>query len=485
MSDLKTSSPRIAIVGAGSGGIATAVNLKKAGIVTFEVFEQSDGAGGTWHDNNYPGCEVDIHSHMYSFSFMPYDWPQSHGDSATLKAYMEDTIDHFKVRDHFHFNTRVNSAVWDDTRSVYTLTFSDGSTREFDALVCALGILSNPQYPTWAGLEDFTGIKFHTSRWEHHHDLRDKVVAVVGTGSTSAQIVPGVAPYAKELLVFQQEPGWVVPKNEKTFSDEERQRYINSPLHRKWSRLKIFYGLALRSRNTQRVGTKANRTSHEAAIAYVQTAIKDPQVRAAVTPDFPFGCKRTVQASTYYETFNRENVHLVPFAVEAATPKGVVANGTEYEVDLLVMATGFQASNFLSTMTIKGVGGKDLHEYWSGDPKAFLGVTVPDFPNFFMIYGPNTNAGSIIYMNERASEMTVRLIKRLKRVKALDTRQSAFDRYIRWIDKMSTKHLAVQTQCMNYYYSKAGRNVTQFPSGLVIYSLLTKVLPLISFRKRA
>jgi cation diffusion facilitator CzcD-associated flavoprotein CzcO len=475
--------PSIAIIGAGLGGIATAVLLKRAGFDRLVVFEQSSGPGGTWHDNTYPGAEVDVQSHFYSFSFMPYDWPATHATQAVLKAYIEATIERFGLSAHLRFDTRVVDVAWDPQDAAYVIRTANGEEHRANLVVSAVGLLSNPRYPTWPGLASFEGPKFHSSRWEHEHDLRDRVVAVVGTGSTAAQIVPAIAADVRALYLFQREPGWVFPKFERPFTSEERRRYLGSPLVRRWDRY-----LAYRKGRPFVKGfwktKRSNQKLRETALSYIRQEIHDPNLRALVTPSYPFGCKRVVLASTYYAALNRDNVKLVPHAVESVTPKGVVANDVEYEVDVLVMATGFQAQRFLSTVHVTGEGGRSLDEVWEGTPRAFLGVTVPGFPNFFMIYGPNTNGGgSILNTHEIEARMIVRTAKRIRRgPAALDTRRRALDLYVRWIDAQNTKRLSGQEVCHTYYFSPSGRNVTQLSISKYTFMFLARVLPWLGIR---
>ena len=214
--------PRVIVVGAGFGGIGVGVKLKKAGIDTFTIYESSLGVGGTWWDNTYPGAEVDVNSNLYCYSFKSQEWTRTHAQQAELQKYLEETVDEFELRRHLQLGVGVASAAWDDERHVWTVTLDSGAVDECHVLVSAVGFLNIPRYPEWPGLEDFAGPKFHTSRWEHQHDLTDKVVALVGTGSTAAQIVPAIQPIVKKLYVFQREPGWVMPKGERDLSDAEQ-----------------------------------------------------------------------------------------------------------------------------------------------------------------------------------------------------------------------------------------------------------------------
>ena len=212
-------------MGAGFGGIATGVNLKRAGVDTFTIYESSLGIGGTWWDNTYPGAEVDVRSHLYCYSFKPHQWTRTHARQPELQKYLEETVDEFGLRPHLQLGVTVQSATWDDDRHVWALRLEDGTVDECHVLVSAVGFLNVPRYPDWPGLEDFQGPKFHTARWEHEHDLTGKVVAVVGTGSSATQVVPAIQPIVEHLYLFQREPGWVLAKGERDFTDEEQVAY--------------------------------------------------------------------------------------------------------------------------------------------------------------------------------------------------------------------------------------------------------------------
>jgi cation diffusion facilitator CzcD-associated flavoprotein CzcO len=478
---------RIAILGAGLGGVAAAVKFKKAGFLNFTIFEQSAGAGGVWYDNTYPGCEVDIWSHLYSYSFMPYDWSRTHAKQPEIKQYIEDTIDAFGIRERFRFSTRVEEAAWQEQNSTYRVTLASGEALEYDMVVSCVGILNRPKFPDWPGLDQFKGIKFHTSLYDHKVNLSGKRVAVVGTGSTGVQLVSAIAPKVSQLYLFQREPGWVIPKGDRDFTPEERSRYRGSVFAQKWQRFKFFRAMGKLVKSARVQGTKGNTRFRELGLAYIET-VKDPAVRKALTPNYPFGCKRIIQCSYFYNTMNRDNVTLVPFAVERVTEQGVVAaNGTEYAVDVLIIGTGFKAQEFLASIRVLGVAGRSLREAWGESAKAFLGLTVPGFPNFVMLYGPNTNGGaSIIYQHERQAEAAVRMARRIARGAFIDTKPDALGWYTKWIDRVNAKYLSATFHCHNYFYAGDGRNVTQWPLSALRYATMLRwLLPWATQGKRA
>jgi cation diffusion facilitator CzcD-associated flavoprotein CzcO len=475
--------PRVAVVGAGFGGIATGVKLKRAGIDTFTIYESSLGIGGVWWDNTYPGAEVDVGSHLYCFSFKPHDWTRTHARQPELQKYLEETVDEFGLRPHLQLGTAVESATWDDVRHVWAVRLGDGTVDECHAVVSAVGFLNVPRYPEWPGLDDFEGPKFHTARWEHHHDLTGKAVAVVGTGSSATQVVPAIQPLVGQLYVFQREPGWILPKGERDLGDEER-----ATLARAWRRTRERWRLRylaeknLWSGHLFRPGTKLNRSREQQCRRYIARQFADrPDLRDAVTPTYPYPGKRPVLASTFYPALKQENVELVPRAVTAVTRTGLVdSDGVERTVDAIVMATGFQAANYLARLRVVGRDGRSLHEHWAGEPRAYLGITVPGFPNFFMLYGPGTNGGELVITLESQAEYAVRAIQRLirARVTAIEVKRTFEARWFAWLQ--ARMEGTSWTTCNNYFRAPTGRVVTQWPYGNLQYRLLTKLLGSVS-----
>jgi len=475
--------PRVAVIGAGFGGIAAGVKLKRAGIHTFTIYESSCGVGGTWWDNTYPGAEVDVGSHLYSFSFKPYDWTRTHARQPELQRYLEEAVDEFGLREHLRLGVTVESATWDDEGHTWTLGFADGATGECNVLVSAVGFLNVPRYPDWPGLAGFAGPTFHTARWEHEHDLTGKVVAVVGTGSSSTQVVPAIQPIVKRLYVFQREPGWIMPKGERDLTDDDRAVFAN-PWRRRRERWRQRYLLerSLWRGHLYRPGTKTNEARRQFCLDYIDRKFADrPDLRAAVTPTYPYPGKRPVFASTFYSALKQDNVELVPRAVAEVTPTGVVdTDGVERAVDMIVMATGFQPTNYLSRVRVVGRGGQTLPDYWAGEPHAYLGITVPGFPNFFMCYGPGTNGGEIVMMLESQAEYALRATKRMirERVTAVEVKPGFDRRWNRWLQ--SRMPGTSWTMSNNYFTASSGKVVTQWPYGNTQYRVLTKVLGRVS-----
>lgn len=475
------------IVGAGFGGIGLAVLLKKARIDTFTIYEQAEQPGGAWWYNRYPGAEVDTVSFVYSYPFKRFRWSRTHAKQPELLQYLNDTIDEFGVRSHLQCGVGVCSAQWDELAHVYHLTLSTGETTWCHVLVAATGFLNIPKYPTWPGLDSFQGPKFHSSRWEPQHDLKDLTVAVVGTGSTGTQIVPGLASIVKRLYVFQREPGWVVAKDTRDYTPRERAA-AGSAWRYRWARVKwlalaeFFY---LRGAPFRR-GSLFHSAGQRSALRHIDKEFRDrPDLKEAVTPRYPFWGKRLVFNSAFYPALKLDNVELVSNAVASVTPTGIVDEaGVERPVDVLVMATGFQATNYLGTLEVRGSGGQTLQEFWRGEPKAFLGITVPTFPNFFMVYGPGTNGAVVLSMLMRQAEYIVRAITRMqhRHITAIEVKHSWADRYHAWLQAQVDR--TVWGSARNYYRGASGAIVTQWPFGPGLYGLMVRVLGRASERTR-
>jgi cation diffusion facilitator CzcD-associated flavoprotein CzcO len=459
--------PRVAVVGAGFGGIAAGVYLRRAGIHTFTIYESSTGIGGTWWDNTYPGAEVDVGSHLYCFSFKSYGWSRTHARQPELQRYLEETVDEQGLRPHLRLGVTVESATWDDERHIWTLHLGNGTVAECHALISGVGFLNVPRYPTWPGLDRFAGAAFHTARWEHERDLSGKTVAVVGTGSTATQVVPAIQPLVGRLYVFQREPGWVLPKGERDFDDEERVRFTRrGPRYRERLRLKYLLERNLFGGAIWHPGSKKQRAREEMCRRYIARQFRErPDLAAAVTPTYPYPGKRPIFATTFYPALKQDNVELVPKAVAAMTATGIVdADDVEREIDVLVMATGFQPANYLARLPVTGRNGRALHEQWAGEPRAYLGITVPGFPNFFMLYGPGTNGGEIVTMLEAQAKYAVRALRRMmrERVSAVEVKPVFEARWNHWLQSKMTG--TSWTVSNNYFTRRPARSSPSGPT---------------------
>ncbi len=456
----------IAVVGGGFGGVGATVLLNRAGYNDVTVFERGERVGGVWNQNTYPGAACDVPSHLYEFSFEPNPrWSRRYAPQAEIQAYLEDVARRHGVLDRIRTGTEVSRANWDEERSKWLLDTSAGA-HEADILITACGQLSVANVPAIPGLESFDGPVFHTAQWRHDVDLAGKRVAVVGTGCSAIQAVPAIQPLVEQVDVYQRSPGWTMPKMDFAYAERTKSLFERFPV-------------------LQRLDRKANFAFHELGAAamtnskwllgplralgrrQIENAIKDDELRAKVTPTDEIGCKRIMLTDEWYPTLTMPNVELITDAITEVTSTGIrVKDGTERAADVLVLSTGFKSHDFIAPMEIVGRGGRTLAEEWAQVPYAYLGLSVPSFPNMFLLYGPNTNGGtgSVIYVIEAGIAHVIAALGELGRAHADQIevgRKTAdgFDRELRAALAGTVWH----TGCTNWYVDENGNDPNQWP----------------------
>jgi cation diffusion facilitator CzcD-associated flavoprotein CzcO len=474
---------RVAIIGSGICGIAMGVKLKTAGVDDFVIYEAADGLGGTWRFNDYPGAAVDIPSELYQFSFMKKHWTRTHAFRDELLSYLADTAEAFGLLDHMHFNAEVQEVRWDEDRQCHRLSFADGSVRSATMVVSCLGFLDDPIIPTWPGLERFEGPAFHTARWDHDVDLTGKRVAIVGVGASCVQVAPAIQPIVDKLLIFQRQPSWIVPKGERSYTPSE-MRTLARIGRRQWLRAKMIaqFEWMYISGPVYYDGNRRNRQQERIARQYIKNVFKDrPDLQKAVTPTFPYSGKRRVLTDDFYPTLLKDDVSLVPFPVVEVTEHAVVDGaGVAHEVDVIIFATGFKASSYLSKLSVFGHGGRDIQDVWRDGAFALAGMTVPGFPNFYMLYGPNTNGAGGYSVNNIAENQTgwvLRDVERLGRhgYTSIETRPVVTKWYNKWLQRRLARTAWAKTD--NYMkHPVSGKIVTQFAGSISLYTALLRVM---------
>ena len=474
---------RVAIIGAGFGGIGMAIALEQAGIDDFVILDRADDLGGTWRDNSYPGLTCDIPSQLYSFSFRPWRWSRRFPARDEILAYLHALVAEHGLGTRLRFDHGVTSAEFDEPRAVWTLTLDDGSTLEATAVVCAVGQLGRPILPDIPGRDDFAGPSWHSARWNHEVDLRGRRVAVVGTGASAIQFVPEIAKVASHVDVYQRTPPYVLPKADRPYRDAELTLFDRVPAVRKADRLRIFlYGELLTS------GFVLSPKILAAPMAMWRRqlrAISDPELRAKCVPDYVMGCKRVVFSNDWYPALARPDVDLVTDQIDWILPDGVAtADGTIRPADVIIYGTGFQATQFLTPMQVSGRGGGRLHEAWRDGAQAYFGITVSGFPNFFMLYGPNTNLGgnSIIYMLEGQIGYVLGALQALDqyRLAWLDVRPDVQEKFNTWVQSASRTSVW-ETGCHSWY-TVGGRNINNWPDYTFLYRYRVRRFDLAAYR---
>ncbi|AQA03448.1 4-hydroxyacetophenone monooxygenase [Mycobacterium sp. MS1601] len=408
----------VVVIGAGQSGLLAAIRLQQAGI-PFTVLEKNAGVGGTWWENTYPGARVDVGNHFYCYSFEPDDhWSEFFAQQPELQGYFQSVMDRHGVAEHIRFNTAVTSAEWDDDSSSWTVHLGNGETLRARAVITAVGQLNAPHIPVFDGAESFAGAAFHTARWDHDVDLDGKNVVMIGAGASGFQVAPAIAERVGSLTVFQRTAQWMFPNPNYHAQVGPGVRWAlrHLPFYGRWYRFLIFWpgcdtGLAAAKIDPdwpeqQTSISAANDLARMMFTEWIKSQIPDdPELLAKVIPDYPATGKRTLQDNgSWLQTLTRDNVELVRGGVARIDHDAVVAeDGTRYPADVLVYATGFRVNDTLCSLTIRGRNGIEIHDYWGSRPAAYLGMTVPGFPNFFCLYGPGTNlasGGSLIFHSE-------------------------------------------------------------------------------------
>jgi cation diffusion facilitator CzcD-associated flavoprotein CzcO len=452
--------PRIAIIGAGMSGIAAVVKLRKAGYSDLTVFEKADRVGGTWRENTYPGLSCDVPSPWYSFTFaLNPDWNYRYSYGPEIQAYMEKVAGDFGVTEIVHFNCAVTDLVYE--APCWQLTTSQGDTHEYDIVISATGVLHRPAYPDIEGLDSFAGTQFHSARWDHSVDLSGKRVGVIGTGSTASQIIGAITAQVGEMFVFQRTAQWMTPLPQKKYSEPYKNLLRRVPILRRLSYYwhfgvigGIFANATIGNKFLQAIISRSCRRNLEDHVA-------DPELRAKLTPDYQAACKRLVFCSDFYPAITRDNAHLITAGIERITPEGVrTKDGQLHALDVLVLATGFDATSFVLPTRVIGENGAELESVWDGAPRAHRAVAVPHFPNFWMLEGPTGPVGnlSLITISEYQIDYVISMLNRMRHegLAAIAVRDDAFVRYNASMREAITKTIWVTGGCNSWYFDKTG-----------------------------
>jgi 4-hydroxyacetophenone monooxygenase len=490
----------VAIIGAGASGICLGVKLRTAGI-PFMIYEKNPELGGTWFENSYPGCAVDIPNAAYSFSFAPNPhWSREFSGRDELWAYLKKIAADYDVTRSIEFNTEIVSAAFDETASNWRLTVKrrDGATSEIRApvIACAVGQLNRPSVPKLPGLDRFGGKVIHTAQWDHDYDLAGKRVALIGTGASAMQAGPSIAPIVQRLSIFQRSPAWVAynPNYLKDVSEGMRWCLANIPFLERWHRFLMWWAgsdalhpVLQKDPSWPTPDVSLNQKSHELRGRLIDHITKevgdDPELLAKVIPTYPPYGKRMLRDNNWYKTLKRDNVDLVAAGIEAIDETGITdCDGKRYPLDAIILATGFHASRMLWPITITGRDGKTIRDVWGDDdPRAYMGITVPGFPNMFVLYGPNTNlshGGSIFFHAEcQSRHITLCLREMIETGKTvIECKQAVHDDYNARVDAAHEKMIWTHGGMNTWYRNQRGRVTTNSPWRIIDYWDMTRVL---------
>ncbi len=470
--------PRIAIIGAGVSGICAAIRLGQAGIGNFVILEKADRIGGTWRENTYPGAACDVPAHLYSYSFAPKkNWSRKFAVQPEILTYLEQCVRDFAIEDRIQFGADVVAADYSDSKNAWRIRLADGETVEAHVLISACGQLHRPRIPAFRGQDTFSGPSFHSAEWRHDCDLTGLSVAIIGNAASAVQIAPAIAPTVGKLTIFQRSPNWIARRSDRPYSPLAKSLFSRVPMLRRLYRSYLYLQheilfVAFRS------ASLANRALAAGLKFKMRRKITDPKMHDVLLPDYPPGSKRILRAPDYLRLMSHDKVVLVTDEIARIEPEGVVTGtGQLHAADAIVYATGFSVSDFLAPMQIKGRGGISLNDAWSCGAEAHLGMTMPGFPNFFMLYGPNTSLGhnSVIFMVECQTAYVVQMLQHMQSVGAtvVELSAGAFGRFKRLLAAGIEKTVWAG-DCHSYYKTESGRLVAIWPFSTVRYWLATR-----------
>ena len=464
----------VLIVGAGFAGLGMAIRLKQAGIKDIVILERASAVGGTWRDNQYPGAACDIPSNLYSYSFAPNpNWSRSFSGSEEILGYIHHLVAEFELEPYIRFEKNVEDLSFDEKKGIWTATTDKGEQFAGRAAVMAQGPLSNCSFPAITGIEDFTGHKIHSARWDHEYDFTGKKVAVIGTGASGIQIIPELVKQAGHVKVFQRTPGWVMPRpdfatpawNKKLFEKlPASQQAMRNLLY--WSHESMALAVIWKSPLT--------RIAERVARLHLRRQVKDRWLRRQLTPDFTIGCKRVLVSNDYYPALQKDNAKLITWPIARISEKGIrTVEGIEHQVDCIVFATGFDVSHSGTPFPVVGRDGRVMGDDWKRGAQAYKSINVAGYPNLFLTFGPNSGPGhnsALVYM-ESQLEYALKGIRKIvgEDLKVLDVREDAQQRFNKGIQKRLAK-TNWNSGCKSWYLTEDGFNATMYPGFATQYA---------------
>ena len=470
----------VLIIGSGFAGLCMAIKLQQSGLDDFCIIEKSTDIGGTWFDNRYPGCACDIPSHLYSLSFEPRStWSRMYPTQPEILAYLQDVVEKHGLRRRIRLNTAFQSAVWDEDAARWHVT-TGGGLITCRVLVSGMGALHYPSMPTLPGLEIFAGEVFHSARWNADYSLAGRRIAVIGTGASAIQFIPEIAPDAAQLTVYQRTPPWILPKIDPEITPRQRTLMRFLPGYRLALRQKLFVIHEMRAAGFA-VNPALMAKTQAIAQGFLNRKVKDPALRAKLTPDYTIGCKRVLISNAYYPTLQRPNVALVTDRIAEIRAHGVVTqDGTERPADIIIFGTGFRTTDAMTQVTITGRDGQTLNQAWAGGMHAYLGTAVPGFPNFFMVLGPNTGLGhnSVVIMIEAQVRYIMSALRLMRRrgARAMTVRPAVNAAFNAALSAKMDRTVWQSGGCQSWYQDASGRNTTLWPGFTVEYSWRTRAV---------
>jgi cation diffusion facilitator CzcD-associated flavoprotein CzcO len=458
------------IIGAGFGGLGQGAQFVQEGIEDFLILERGNDVGGVWRENTYPGAACDTQALVYCYSyFLNLKVTRMFAGQEELQGYLRSMVEEFGLGKHIDFGQNITATEWDQDRRLWTVHTADGSEFLTRSVVAAWGQLNEANIPNFPGTETFEGVAFHSSKWRHDLDLTGKRVASIGSAATAVQYVPEVAKIASNLTVFQRSANYILPRDQYIFTEEESTRFQANPDTYRQLRQEIHEFREAGFERTRR-HTAASEEGVQLARQHLENQVSDPELRAKLTPDYDFGCKRILRSDDFYPALTRDNVELVTEAITEFTPRGLrTADGVEHEFDVIIYATGFKSHDFMGSMRVSGRDGTGLDERWGNAPEAYLGITVDNFPNLFLVYGPNTNLNhnSVVSMLEAQHRYISQAVQYIEADESrfLEVDRAVVEKFNAHVQEELQKS-AFSSECSSWYKNEDGRVINNW-SGTV------------------
>lgn len=478
---------KVAIIGAGFGGIASAIRLLQSDIQDFVILEKAKDVGGTWRDNQYPGAACDVQSHMYSLSYAPKtDWSKRYAEAPEIFDYIQSLISDYQLTPYIKFNQQVSSTRYLEDRCLWQIETASGDLLEAQFLIFASGPLHVAQIPKIKGIEHFKGEVFHSSQWNHSYDLTGKKVASIGTGGSAIQYIPEIAAQTKQLYVFQRTAAWVIPRDERQYNALDKHLFAKYDWFRKLHRARLYW--SNESRVVPIVQPQMMKVGQKLAKLFIEYQVKNKNIAQKLTPDYTMGCKRILVSNKYFPAFNRSNVELVTDSIQELTADSIITkDGVERKIDCLIYGTGFITDPriYLKSFECYGENGVELKQAWKDGAESYYGISTRGFPNLFQLLGPNTVLGhnSVIFMIESQVNYILQIIQALERIKidaivVKDSVQADFNADL----QKQFDGTVWQSGCVSWYQQDGGKNFALWPSYTWKYWLKTHQVNLADYR---
>jgi len=456
----------VLIIGAGFGGIGAAVKLQEAGITNFAVIEKDDAIGGTWYENTYPGAACDVPSHFYCYSFYPNpDWSRKYAPQAEILQYINDTVDRFDVRKFVELGVKVDRLELDEESGVWTAHLGNGEVRCARHVINGMGGLHKPNIPPFKGLKTFKGPAMHSAQWDHSVDFSGKHVGVIGSAASAIQIIPELQKICSQVDIYQRTPNYIAPRNDRDFTAKEKRRFARWPWLGRLYRWSIYKRMEVLVYPLTKQKSRFSSKATQGIVDWICGTIPDPDLQERMIPNYTIGCKRILLSDNFYDTLTKDNVSVISDRIAAITAKGVkTADGAGHPADILVFATGFDLQGHMHSVDVVGRGGVSLDDLGPDGEVAFKGAAHSQFPNFYMITGPNTGVGtsSVVHMIEIQLDYILKLIKAAGQDRMIAVKPAALERYnVRIQDELSRS--VWMSGCDSWYIRDDGKIVTLYP----------------------